>query len=235
MSPTVTPSPSTERLRLRLRLQDLAAQVADLSENASAALAHFCEVIIARRERAPFAARAVEALAEAAEQASEETLKEVSGAPSNYAVLSQLLDQPEVLAALRERDPLAPARLRGLRAKERLLAEEGGSLTAAEMASALGLTRQAIDNRRRKGRLIGLDVGRRGYLYPAWQVGPDGVLGGLADVLTIMGAHDPWTHMIFLLSKSYWLDGETPLTVLRCGQVERVVAAARHYGEQGGF
>lgn len=214
------------------RLQVLVREVSDVSENASLALAHLCETILERRERAAFVARAVEAVAEAAEHSTEDALNEIAGAPSNFAVLYQILDRPEVLDALRQRDPLAPARLRGLRARERLMSEEGGALTSAEMATALGITRQAVDHRRRTGKLIGLDVGRRGYLYPAWQIGPRGVLSGLPTVLAAMADYNPWTHVTFLLGNNQWLDGERPLDALRRGETARVVLAARHYGEQ---
>ena len=54
-------------------------------------------------------------------------------------------------------------RLRGLRAKRELIEAEGGVWTVDQVARHLHLTRQAVDKRRRAGRLIGLDVGRRGF------------------------------------------------------------------------
>src|SRR5690606_41693050 len=59
------------------------------------------------------------------------------------------------------------ARLRGLRMRARLLAAEGGTLSSTEVADLLGITRQAVNKRRKAGRLIGLATGRRGYAYPA--------------------------------------------------------------------
>jgi len=147
-------------------------------------------------------------------------------------MLLQVLAQPEVLDDLRQKDPLAPARYRGLLARERLLAAEGGTLSAGEMADALGITRQAVDKRRKKRTLIGLTVGKRGYAYPAWQLGPDGVLNGLKDVLNAMNEYDAWTQANFMLSKNKWLEGETPLNDLRRGHLDRVLTAARTYGEQ---
>ncbi|HET8524145.1 MAG TPA: hypothetical protein VFL82_13000 [Thermomicrobiales bacterium] len=221
-----TPSRSAERL------QELAQNVAEVSANTTEALIHLLEVVIEQRERAPVAARAIEALADATAQPSAAVLAEVAGAASNYAVLYQLLEQPEVLDALRQKDPLASARLRGLRVKEWLLGQEGGCLTAPGMAKAIGITRQAVDHRRRQGQLIGLDFGRRGYCYPAWQVDERGMLGGLPDVLQALSDYDPWTQAIFILNDNVWLDGERPLDALRHGQVPRVVAAARQYGTQ---
>lgn len=142
--------------------------------------------------------------------------------------LVEVLARPEVLADVRQRDPLARARLRGLRAKQQLLEAEGGSVSGRELAQALGMTRQAVDKRRLNNTLIGIDFGKRGYAYPVWQVG----LRGLDAVLAELAEYDPWTQALFMLSANSWLDGETPLAVLRRGDLHDVVAAARLYGEQ---
>lgn len=55
---------------------------------------------------------------------------------------------------------------RGLRRRETLLPVEGSALSAEKAASALGIIRQGVDERRRAGRLLAVTVGRRGYLYP---------------------------------------------------------------------
>jgi hypothetical protein len=140
----------------------------------------------------------------------------------------ELLEQPAFLGRLREAAPLASARLRGLRMRERLLDAEGGTLSATEFAKTLRVTRQAVDMRRIKGTLVGLDLGRRGFAYPAWQIG----LHGLSEVLGELREYDPWTQVAFMLTPTAWLDGAMPLTLLRDGEVERVLRAASHYGEQ---
>lgn len=142
--------------------------------------------------------------------------------------LFDLLERPEALAALRRRDPLAPARLRGLRAKKQLLDAEGGAMCGRELAEAIGITRQAVDKRRLNGKLIGLNLGKRGYAYPVWQLGLD----GLDTVLAELRQFDPWTQALFMLSTNSWLEGETPLAMLRRGQLGEVLAAANHFGEQ---
>ncbi len=149
-------------------------------------------------------------------------------AGSEYDAIVRFLEQPEVLDALRPQDPLLPARLRGLRMREQLLAAEGGSCTTKELAEALGVTRQAIDKRRRSGTLIGLSLGKRGYVYPTWQIDLD----GLAEVLSELQEYDAWTQLAFMLTPNSWLEHESPLDVLRAGEIARAVAAAQLYGEQ---
>ncbi len=138
------------------------------------------------------------------------------------------LDRLEVLAILRRRDPLAAARLRGLRVKKQLLDAEGGTVSGQELAKAIGITRQAVDKRRLANTVIGIDLGKRGYAYPVWQVG----LNGLDAVLVELNDLNPWSQALFFLSPNSWLDGETPLAALRRGERDVVLSAARHYGDQ---
>lgn len=177
-------------------------------------------------------ARILVAITHLARESSSQELSRVLGAPSDFAVLLRLLSQPEALSYLRQRDPLAPARLRGLAVRERLLASEGGALTAEEAARTLGVTRQAIDNRRKRGTLLGVQLGRRGFRYPAWQFTADGVLPGLDRTLKAMDDQSPWIQLAFMLNPNAWLDGNRPLDALRQGQVDAVRSAASQYGEQ---
>jgi predicted XRE-type DNA-binding protein len=116
----------------------------------------------------------------------------------------------------------------GLRAKSQLLETEGGVVSGRELAQVIGITRQAVDKRRLAGKLIGIDLGKRGYAYPVWQIGLD----GLDTVLAELAEYDPWAQALFMLSANSWLQGETPLAMLRLGNLAEVLAAVRLYGEQ---
>ncbi|HLI83764.1 MAG TPA: hypothetical protein VKV17_07575 [Bryobacteraceae bacterium] len=52
-------------------------------------------------------------------------------------------------------------------------------------------------------------------------------------VLDTLKPHDAWTKLVFFTSENAATGGKKPLEVLRSGDVEKVVAAARTYGEQG--
>ena len=101
-----------------------------------------------------------------------------------------------------------------------------------EAASALGITRQGVDKRRRAGRLLAVTVGRRGYLYPAWQFTSGGVLPGLEQVLAALRDHDSWMQLAYMVNPNTALGGRTPLVELRDGNLAAVLRAARTYGEQ---
>lgn len=129
-------------------------------------------------------------------------------------------------------DPLLPARLAGMEARHQLLDLGGGVYTAEQMAVVLGISRQAVDNRRKRSKLLAVTLGRRGNFYPTWQIHEGRVLEGLAVVLAELHDRDPWTQLAFMLNPNTWLDDETPLEVLRRGLVDQVRDAASAYGEQ---
>lgn len=182
--------------------------------------------------RGAFMARALEALARIASETDERALTEATGARTDFDVLLQALETPEALTHLD--DPLASAKIRGLQQRERLLNAEGGVIAVDDVASALRITRQAVDKRRRAGRLIAISAGRRGYAYPVWQLdSASGTLPGLEEVLAELGGHDQWMRMTFMLNPNARLDGATPLAVLRDHDVERVKRAAQAYGKHG--
>jgi hypothetical protein len=130
-------------------------------------------------------------------------------------------------------DPLAPARARGKKARETLLATEGPALTARQVARRLKMTAADVEQRRHACRFLAVDVGKHEYLYPRWQFTDQDVLAGLEKILAALRDFDPWTQLSFFLSGNFRLSGETPLHALRRGKVEAVRRAARAYGEQG--
>lgn len=179
--------------------------------------------------------RVLNALARSTEGVGGRSLSDAAAAPSDYLALLRMLEFPEELEELSAEDPLADARLRGLEAKVRLLEDEGGTLSADEAAASLRISREAVNQRRRSGRLLALSTGRRGYRYPAWQFGEQGVLPGFERALAELSVHGQWGRAAFFLGGNELLDGRRPLDLLRRGRpegLEAVVAAARARGEQ---
>ena len=132
----------------------------------------------------------------------------------------------------RSSGPLAAARMAGAMARQELLDRGGGAYRGEELAGVLGISRQAVDNRQKRGKLLAMTLARRGYHYPAWQVHDGRVLDGLDVVLATLADHDPWSRLAFMLNPNTWLDDEAPLDVLRRDRVEAVRDAASVYGEQ---
>ena len=149
--------------------------------------------------------------------------KDALKAPGEFDTILHALERPKVAAAVRNQDPLAMARPRGIEAKRRMLADEGGVLSAERVGGLLTMSRQAVETRRKAGRLIGVSLGRRGFLYPAWQFSERGTLPGLEAVLDALKPHGAWTKLVYFTSENTVIDGERPLDVLRSGDIFRAL------------
>lgn len=99
--------------------------------------------------------------------------------------------------------------------------EQPHNLPLTEFARLAHKSRQQIYKDIAAGRLLALDVGRRGQRLPDWQLDP-AALRLTQAVLT--GAHDvdAWTLYHALSAPMAALDGRAPVKGLRPGQVETV-------------
>lgn len=182
--------------------------------------------------------RAFDAFVDLASRADRETLDSAVQAPTDVDALITMLTAPASIGRLTEADPLADARLRWVRDRERLLHAEGQPLGPRAVGEVLGVSRQAIAKARDDGRLVAVPTGPHRFVYPSWQFGPSGPLRGLRELRQVLdaGEGDVWTLVAFVLARNSRLDGETPLSLLRHGEdddVEAVLRAARAYGEHG--
>lgn len=177
--------------------------------------------------------RAGRILARAIGGVSEERLAAALKAPNDAGFVMEMLASE---AAFREPDRyggLDAARQRGRVAAAEILSRPD-MLSSDDMASRLGMTRQGIDKRRRKGELFALQGERRGYVYPGWQVGENGrVVPGLTEVLAALPG-GPWTQYRFFVTHHGSLGDRTAAEALRAGDLQAVLAAAEDFGEQGG-
>jgi hypothetical protein len=184
-----------------------------------------------RADRAAFLARALNGLADVVPALGVRTLEDAVRAPSDYEALLEAVNGPEVATAWQVNDRLAAARKRAVEIKRQLLEAEGGAMPVTEVARHLGISKQAVDKRRRVRKLLALET-PRGFLYPAWQFADDGVLPGLEEVLAALEG-TPWEQASWFLTGDSHLSDRKPLDVLRRGDAQQVLRAARAYGEQG--
>ena len=92
-------------------------------------------------------------------------------------------------------------------------------LSSNEVAARLGLkSRQSVHDWLRKGKIVGWQTARRGYMFPARQLDErNRPIESLGDIVALFeGAYAAW---FWLTTPRNALDGEEPLTVLAKGCV----------------
>lgn len=182
-----------------------------------------------------FVRRTSRALVRIAEHMPRERLLEAVGAATDTDVLFRLLRDAVAIGTEIEPDapdPLIDAFLRGAERKRELLKADGGALTARQLAEHLAITQQGLAKKRDKNMIFWLEAGD-GYLYPAFQIGADGLLAGIREVLDAFTIEDPWMRVNFMLTGDHRLGGARPIDVLRKGRIGDVAKAAAAYGEHG--
>jgi hypothetical protein len=178
--------------------------------------------------RAAFLRRAFSALERISSTVSAKTLTEALAASSDIGSLARLLSRSDVVGpAVIDLDPLAPALARSVEHRQRLLGLAGGAASAGEAGQALGISRQAVDKRRKAGTLLAIrEAGD--WRYPLCQFTNGDVVPGIADVVRGFATEGPWSALDFLLAADATLGGQSPLQALLAGDrqgVQRLIRA----------
>jgi hypothetical protein len=182
-----------------------------------------------------FVLRTSRALTRIAKRMPRERLLEAVGASSDTDVLFRSLSEAVAIGAEitpDEPDPLTEALLRGAAMKRDMLKAEGGALSAQQLAEHLGITPQGLGRKRERNHVFWLDIGD-GYVYPAFQIGKNGLLRGIREVLDAFTIDEPWMRVNFMLTGDHRLGGQRPLDLVREGKIDDVIDAAAAYGEHG--
>lgn len=129
----------------------------------------------------------------------------------------------------------ARALLQGVNIAEADLKEAGGAFKPEEVQRLLhGVSRQALEKRVKDGNLLAVPGPSNRRRYPVIQFTSDGVVPGLKKVQEALPTRNPWAILNFLVRPDSRLGGRKPIEVLRDGNVDQVVSAARVMGVQGG-
>lgn len=169
-------------------------------------------------------------------EAADATLLQSLGAPNDVGALTYALAEYLAHAAATDADaPYAAALLRGSDIREALLREAGGGLTGDAAASLLGVTRQAVDKRRRNRQLLAVPIGSGDLRYPARQFDGTGrVLRSLPSVLAAFAVNDPWMQLDALLACQPALGDRDAFDALAAGMDATLIARLMaQSGDQG--
>jgi hypothetical protein len=102
-------------------------------------------------------------------------------------------------------------------------------LSAADFAQFIGVSRESVRTKYQRNEVLGLKGAKRGLRYPKWQVTSDGgLLPELPRLFEVLGG-ESWTVYRFLTQHHPELEGDTALSVLQRGNVEKVPCCRRKY------
>ena len=106
-------------------------------------------------------------------------------------------------------------------------------LSSDTIAERLGLSREAVHQKRRRGELLGVEGAKRGVRFPAWQLGSDGLpLRSMKDLHAALG--EPWAVFRFLRQRHPELGMRTGLeAVADPRRTAEAVTLARGVGTFG--
>ena len=172
--------------------------------------------------RTAFLRRATSALERISANVPAKDLADALSAPTDAGSLAQLLSRSDMVgAAINDLDPLVPALARNVEHRQNLVERAGGTMSAEDAGRILGISRQAVDKRRRAGTLLAVREGSD-WRYPLCQLDQGEVIGGISDVVRGFAAAGPWVALDFLLASDTALGGRTALQALRDGDREAV-------------
>jgi hypothetical protein len=177
--------------------------------------------------QAVFLRRAMSALERISSKVPTKLLTEALAAPTDAGTIAELLSRAGVVgSAVTELDPMVPALARNVEHRRRLLELAGGALSAEGAGDTLGITRQAVDKRRRANTVLAVREGSD-WRYPAGQFDEGEVIAGLPEVVRGLVSVGPWATLDFLLAPDTVLGGRTPLQALRDGDRNAVLRVVR--------
>ncbi|NKK96839.1 DNA-binding protein [Rhizobium leguminosarum bv. viciae] len=172
--------------------------------------------------RTAFLRRATSALERISANVPAKDLADALSAPTDAGSLAQLLSRSDMVgSAINDLDPLVPALARNVEHRQNLVERAGGTMSAEDAGRILGISRQAVDKRRRAGTLLAVREGSD-WRYPLCQLDQGEVIGGISDVVRGFAAAGPWIALDFLLAADTALGGRTALQALRDGDREAV-------------
>ena len=122
---------------------------------------------------------------------------------------------------------------RGALSRRRLETADGGAVSAEEVASLIGYSRQGVDHLRKTNRLVAWRHANGKWHYPIWQFEDGHIRPGIGECLEHL-SENPWGRMIFFLNPRESLGGKRPLDLLVKGRIEDAVRVARRHQTHGG-
>jgi hypothetical protein len=175
-----------------------------------------------------------------------ESVREIRKTVRGHVARITEVVEREVSSARSEREPFVDktafepdarsrAMLEGIRIAQEDLRDAGGAYDLDQVRTLMrGVSRQAIDKRVQDGSILAVPGPSNRRSYPTLQFNQDGtVVPGLKAVRGALQTGNPWAVLNFLSRPDARLDDRKPVDLLRTGNLDIVLEAARRHGEQG--
>lgn len=131
-------------------------------------------------------------------------------------------------------DAKAKALLRGVAQAKADLVRAGGAYSLDEVRLLLGdISRQAVYNKVKEGALFSIQAPGGRVCFPTLQFTKDGPVGGMRELVNVFPSENRWMLLNFLIHPDDRLGEKRPIDVLKAGDIEAVVEAAKAMGQQG--
>lgn len=127
-------------------------------------------------------------------------------------------------------DPLAAARARGRHVVARL-SSDPEMLNSDAIAVRMGITRETVRQKRKRGELLGVGGNKRGLRYPAWQLDPETGIPYANLPRLISGCDGDHWRALRLLQRYHPELGRTGLDALRAGDIEGLLRVSNAVAE----
>lgn len=184
-------------------------------------------------------ARSAAALLDLVGDASDDVVRAALVAPTAAGTMARVVAEGVPLSAgIDQAEPLAASYARAVERKQELLNRAGRAVSASRVGALLGgISRQAVDKRRKEGKLLAIRTASGDYRYPSAQFTPDGgVVPHLDEWLRVCAFRDPWMQLQLLVGEPETLRGNTVRDALASSDptlVDEAMRVARTAGEQG--
>ncbi|WP_245472415.1 hypothetical protein [Rhizobium jaguaris] len=148
---------------------------------------------------------------------------------------AQADEKPLIDRSAFEPDARSRAMLKGLRIAQEDLRDAGGAYDLDQVRTLMrGVSRQAVDKRVQAGSLLAVPGPSNRRSYPTLQFNRDGtVVAGLKAVREALQTSNPWAILNFLTNPDARLGNRKPIDLLKSGNLDLVLDAAKRHGEQG--
>lgn len=150
----------------------------------------------------------------ALKSASRDVLLQSLSSATDFGALARIVSGVQFSDEINDLDPYAGPVARNIEHRRVLKEMAGEMLTSGQVEQLIGVSRQAIDKRRKSGRLLALMIGSD-WSYPAFQFTDGAVDPLMEDVLIAHKEDDPWVILDIFLAKDDGFGGRSVLDLVK--------------------